>query len=244
MYHSFLLNIFPFLRKIFPSVWMSKESNEWFINLMTHAIKLRQQSDLQRDDFLNSLLELQAKKNTSNIDLAIHGYTFFLDGYETSSHFLASALNELARNPDKQQRLREEILSYDTIGFDDLWQMPYLDLVFYGKCTICGTLNSWIRIRFDVAETLRVSPFPFPLWKACTENIDLTDYDGTTVTIEKGTRVFVPAYSLHHHSESYSEPNLFQPERFDESNGNGLKHYKDAGLFMPFGNGPRLCLGK
>lgn len=101
---------------------------------MDHAIQLRKQSDLQRDDFLNSLLELQAKRNMSNFDLAVHGYTFFLDGYETSSHFLAGALNELAQNPDAQQRLREEILSYDTIGFDELCQMPYLDLVFNGMC--------------------------------------------------------------------------------------------------------------
>lgn len=95
-----------------------------------------------------------------------------------------------------------------------------------------------------IVEALRVSPFPFPLWKTCTENIALNDYDGTPVIIEKGTRVFVPTYSLHHHPEFYSEPHAFKPERFDDNNGNGLKYYKDAGLFMPFGNGPRLCLGK
>lgn len=91
---------------------------------------------------------------------------------------------------------------------------------------------------------MRFIAFPFPLWKMCTENIELTDYDGTSVTIEKGTRVLVPTYSIHHHPEQYTEPSLFNPERFDESNGKRLKYCKEAGLFMPFGNGPRMCLGQ
>lgn len=132
--HHFWANCFPFLRKLFPTKWLSKESNDWFINLTAHAIKLRQQSDVQRDDYLSSLMELQAKKNTPLIDLAVHGFTFFLNGYETSSHFLAGALNKLARNTDVQQRLRAEILSYENIEFDDLNHVPYLDLVFNGKC--------------------------------------------------------------------------------------------------------------
>lgn len=89
-----------------------------------------------------------------------------------------------------------------------------------------------------------MNPFPFPLWKVCTENIELTDYDGTSVQIEKGTKVLVPFHSLHLHPELYPEPNTFNPDRFDESSGHGLKYYKDAGAFTPFGNGPRSCLGK
>lgn len=89
-----------------------------------------------------------------------------------------------------------------------------------------------------------MNSFPFPLWKICTESVELTDYDGKTVKIEKGTKVLIPYYSLHLHPEHYTEPDAFKPERFDESDGHGLKYYKDAGLFAPFGNGPRSCLGK
>lgn len=133
MYQNYSLTVFPFLRAILPTRWMSKESNDWFLNFMERAIEMRKQTDVQRDDYLNSLLELQAKKNTSNNELAVHGYTFFLDGYETSSHFLAGALIQLAINQDIQQRLREEILSYDAIDYDDLNQMPYLDQVLNGE---------------------------------------------------------------------------------------------------------------
>lgn len=97
------------------------------------------QSDERRDDYLNSVLELKAKKNLSPLELAVHGYTLFLDGYETSSHFLSNILNSLARNPEIQEKLRAEIASYETIGYDELCQMPYLDLVFHGKCEHVGT---------------------------------------------------------------------------------------------------------
>lgn len=116
--------------------WMTKGSIDWFTNLMAHAIKLRRQSEVQRDDILNSLIELQNKKNTSDIDIAVHGHTFFLDGFETSSQFLGGALVELAKNPDVQQKLREEILAYSPIGYDELCQMPYLDMVYNGECVL------------------------------------------------------------------------------------------------------------
>lgn len=91
-------------------------------------------------------------------------------------------------------------------------------------------------------ETTRITPFPFPIWKNCTESIDLTDFDGKTVHIEKGVRIILPINALHSHPDFYANPEKFDPERFEESNG-GVKRLKDAGVFMPFGNGPRQCLG-
>lgn len=41
----------------------------------------------------------------------------------------------------------------------------------------------------------------------------------------------------------YDEPGKFKPERFSEENG-GVKKYKDMGVYFPFGDGPRICLGK
>lgn len=93
-----------------------------------------------------------------------------------------------------------------------------------------------------MAETTRVSPFPFPIWKTCTESIDLTDFDGRIVHIEKGTKIILPVNALHIHPDFYANPNKFDPDRFDENTG-GAKRLKDAGVFMPFGNGPRQCLG-
>lgn len=89
---------------------------------------------------------------------------------------------------------------------------------------------------------LRLTPFPFPPWKKCTQNIEVTDYDGTVVTIEKGMDVLLPLTSFHKHPELWVDPEIFNPDRFDESNG-GVKYYRDSGAFTPFGNGPKMCIG-
>lgn len=47
---------------------------------------------------------------------------------------------------------------------------------------------------------------------------------------------------MHYDPEYYDEPEKFKPERFDPENG-GVKEYKDKGVFFPFGDGPRICLG-
>lgn len=85
-------------------------------------------------------------------------------------------------------------------------------------------------------------PSPFPIWKTCTEPINLTDYDGRTVNIEKGVKIILPINAFHNHPDYYTNPEKFDPDRYDQSTG-GVKRLKDAGVFMPFGNGPRQCLG-
>lgn len=60
--------------------------------------------------------------------------------------------------------------------------------------------------------------------------------------IEKGVKVIIPINALHTHPDFYANPEVFDPERFDESKG-GAKRLRDAGVFMPFGSGPRSCLG-
>lgn len=43
-------------------------------------------------------------------------------------------------------------------------------------------------------------------------------------------------------AEYYPNPLEFIPERFDEEHG-GVKAYRDKGVFLTFGDGPRFCLG-
>lgn len=42
--------------------------------------------------------------------------------------------------------------------------------------------------------------------------------------------------------EYYNDPEEFIPERFDQEHG-GLKAFIDKGVLLPFGDGPRICLG-
>lgn len=70
----------------------------------------------------------------------------------------------------------------------------------------------------------------------------MTDYKDKKVDIEVGTVVYIPIYSLHNDPEYYPNPNVFDPDRFSAANG-GLKAYRDKGVFLGFGDGPRMCLG-
>lgn len=76
--------------------------------------------------------------------------------------------------------------------------------------------------------------------KTCTEAIELHDYDGSVINIESGTCIQLPLYAIHHDADHYPEPDVFKPERF---NAKVLHELRDNGRFMPFGKGPRVCLG-
>lgn len=103
-------------------------------------------------------------------------------------------------------------------------------------------ISIFIYLRVHITESMRISPFPFPIWKNCTEEITLSDFDGHTVHIEKGVQIIIPINALHSHPDFFANPEKFDPERFDESKG-GAKRLTDAGVFVPWGNGPRQCLG-
>lgn len=127
-----IYSIFPWLRYIYPNQFTSTEFTNWFIQLMDHAIEMRNEHNISRDDFLNFLITMKNKKNMSMDLIYAHAYTFFLDGYETTSYILGNAVNYLAENKNCQDKLRAEIKSHDNINLEGLLQLPYLDAVFNG----------------------------------------------------------------------------------------------------------------
>lgn len=50
----------------------------------------------------------------------------------------------------------------------------------------------------------------------------------------------IPTYVFHHDPHFFPEPEKFDPERFSEEN----KHKINPLAYMPFGGGPRNCIGK
>lgn len=59
---------------------------------------------------------------------------------------------------------------------------------------------------------------------------------------ERNSVIIIPVYSLHMDPEYYPDPEKFDPDRFSPENG-GAKAYMERGIFMPFGQGPRICPG-
>lgn len=86
------------------------------------------------------------------------------------------------------------------------------------------------------SETLRKYPAgPLLLRKSM---CDYT-FDGTKITIPKKTFLWIPVFAIHRDSNIYPNPDAFIPERFsdDAATARHPMHY------LPFGNGPRNCIG-
>ncbi|CAO1411536.1 unnamed protein product [Diamesa serratosioi] len=224
MFLIFIISTFPKLKKFINLRFVSQEIQDFFVNLMEQAIKYRKDNNVVREDFLDHLIDLKNMKNISDLDMAAHTVTFLTDGFETSSLAICQTLYELGNNKTVQDKLRQEITkSLDKNGqidFETLNNMPYLDQVFH--------------------ESLRMHSPSITSSRECTEDFTLNGRNGEKVLVEKGTPVLIPTHQFHYDPEYYSEPNKFSPERFDPEN---AKKYREQGVFFPFGDGPRICVG-
>jgi cytochrome P450 len=57
--------------------------------------------------------------------------------------------------------------------------------------------------------------------------------------LEKGVLAAIPILALHHDPKYYPDPDRFDPERFSEEEKAKRHHY----VYLPFGEGPRICIG-
>ena len=85
-----------------------------------------------------------------------------------------------------------------------------------------------------IDETLRMFPPAMRLDRVASE-----DYEYNGMKIKKGMVWSVPIWALHHDPEIYPDPYKFRPERFDESE----KRQRENVAYLPFGAGPRNCIG-
>lgn len=73
--------------------------------------------------------------------------------------------------------------------------------------------------------------------RICTKDYKVPDSE---LTIEKGTFVTIPVFGIHMDERYHPNPEKFDPERFTEQQKASRKNY----TYMPFGEGPRVCIGK
>lgn len=91
-------------------------------------------------------------------------------------------------------------------------------------------------IHRTIAESLRKYP-PAPAYcRKCTKDYQIP---GTDVIIPKDMTVLIPTMAVQRDPEYYPDPELFDPERFSEDN----KLLMKESAYLPFGTGPRKCIG-
>ena len=96
------------------------------------------------------------------------------------------------------------------------------------------SVNEMTYMEQCIDETLRMYPPILRLDRVCTQ-----DYKYENIKIPKGHLWGVSVWAIHHDPEIYPDPYKFDPERFSEDN----KKKRENEAFIPFGTGPRNCIG-
>nr|AIC33176.1 CYP6A1 [Solenopsis invicta]QRY28578.1 cytochrome P450 CYP6AS160 [Solenopsis invicta] len=200
---------------------------KFFTRVITETMDYREANNIVRNDFVDMLRELKKHPDKmSDVELtdsliASQAFVFFLAGFETSSTTISHALYELALNEKIQDNLREEINEVyakygEDFSYDNIKEMKYLDKVF--------------------KETLRKYP---PVTFLMRQTMSNYTFEGTKVTLPKDQKVWIPVYAIQRDPNIYPKPDVFDPERFtDEAVQN-----RHPMSFLPFGDGPRNCIG-
>ncbi|EZA47525.1 Cytochrome P450 9e2 [Ooceraea biroi] len=216
----------PRLAKLLKIRVFSAEIENFFKNIVTDTVKARDEHGIVRRDMMQLMMETRDKNYGPIFDIdemTAQAFVFFVAGFDSVSTVMCFLAHEIAVNPDVQTKLRAEI--------EDVLKQNN------GKPTY-ESINSMKYLDAVVTETMRLYPLASFLDRVCTEDFEMPPAtpDGKPVTIKPGESVWFQSYSLHRDPKYYSEPLKFNPDRF-------LNESVDNSIYMPFGIGPRICIG-
>lgn len=143
--------------------------------------------------------------------------TMVLAGHETTALLLTWVFYLLAKHPEVHERVMAEIdavVGSRTVTMDDMRELTYIDQV----------LN----------ETMRLYPPAYTMARFCNEADVIGGYD-----IGRNSVISMPTYYLHRHPEFWPDAEQFDPERFSAEKTANRHRF----AFLPFGAGPRQCIG-
>ena len=156
-------------------------------------------------------------KGMSNEQLLDECITLFLAGHETTGSLLTFVFYLLSLNPEKRERLEEE-----------------LEDVLDGRPPTVEDIPKLRYTKQIIKETLRLYP---PVWRIGRES--LHDWSAHGYHIPAGSQFMASQWVVHRDPRWYDRPEEFIPERWTEEFERGLPRY----AWFPYGGGPRLCIG-
>ncbi|XP_063706635.1 probable cytochrome P450 9f2 [Culicoides brevitarsis] len=235
--------------------FIPKESSQFFKQIVADTIKHRRSTNTFRPDVIQLLIQaidgklkhesdnkdtetgfavvnettnskqVTTKSNWSDSEVAAQCFLFFVAGFDTTSTTLTFALYELVVADDIQEKLFEEItetknqLNGKPVTYEAIHKMEYLDAF--------------------VSEVLRHHPPGFLTDRVCNKNTNLKVDSGEEFFIPNKSKLWINVYGLHHDHQYFPNPMKFDPTRFLGEN----KKKIIPNTYMPFGLGPRACIG-
>ncbi len=188
--------------------------------IIRHYIEERRQSEESHSDLLQMLMEARYEdtgEGMTDQQLIDEVKILFVAGHDTSANALAWTWYLLTQHPEALEKVRQEVTAIIGEGqpsFENVMQLEYTQQV--------------------IEESMRLFP---PAWT--TNRVAAEDDEFKGIPIKKGTTFATYIYGVHHSPELWDDPESFKPERFSKEE--KKKHHPYA--FIPFGGGPRLCIG-
>jgi cytochrome P450 len=143
--------------------------------------------------------------------------TFYLAGHDTTAKALGWTLYLLARSPEWMQRVADEVREVA------------------GSAPLTAEGAERLQLTQQVLkESMRLYP-PVPIMSR--QAIAATTLDG--MDVHPGMSILMPIYAIHRHSRRWERPDEFDPTRFEPGREDAIPRYQ----YMPFGAGPRVCIG-
>lgn len=226
-----MMFMMPGVYKALQPDYPPKSTTDLFKAFVSHLMEERTANNKKEDDFLQIFMDADydwkpaADKRTEDSkqmkmsldEITAQGIVFFLAGVESVSSSIICTAYYLALNPDAQERVIAEVdksCSEGMLTYDALQEMAYLD-----AC---------------IKEALRLSSSEIFLARLCTEETTVAG-----VPFKPGMCVEVPLAGINRDPEYFPEPEKFNPDRFLSEGKDSVKPF----TFMPFGAGPRNCVG-
>ncbi|KAI3704427.1 hypothetical protein L1987_74647 [Smallanthus sonchifolius] len=210
---------------------VAKEINLSIKSIIDNRLKEMKVGEGNNDDLLGIMLESNIKEIEQHQNKS-HGMTinevidecklFYFAGQETTSSLLVWTMILLSRHQEWQSRAREEVLSVlgnkgIDIDIDGLNHLKTVNMIFY--------------------EVLRLYPPVVGIARMVYKDIKLGGF-----SLPSGTQIGLPIMLIHYDEQLWgSDAKKFNPGRFSE----GIsKATKNEVIYLPFGWGPRICIGQ
>ena len=196
------------------------------IDGMIHRlVKSRIDSGEHHGDLLDTLLS-QRDEAGEPVSLRVIRddlLTMLIAGHETTAVAIGWATAAMSRNPYVAARLKAEAdqaLGHRPPTAADLRNLPYAAWTFQ--------------------EAIRLFPPFWTISRGAAAADELTGQDGRRYAIPKGATLMLCPYVTHRNAKHWRNPEAFMPERFAPEQAAGRHKW----AYLPFGGGPRACLGK